>query len=83
MSNSTEMLYLPETMTNWPWPRVINPHYEEVKAESNAWFHSLKAFSDKSQYAFDKCDFGQYNILVDHLDTSLLMMFHHQLALLL
>ena len=23
-----------------------------------AWFHSFKAFSKKSQYAFDKCDFG-------------------------
>lgn len=53
------MLYLPETMANWPWPRAINPHYEQIKAESNAWFYSFKAFTPKSLYAFDKCDFGQ------------------------
>ncbi|KAJ7834050.1 isoprenoid synthase domain-containing protein [Mycena olivaceomarginata] len=57
------MLYLPETMKYWPWPRAINPHYGEVSAESNAWFHGFKAFSKKSQYAFDKCDF-------EHLRTG-------------
>ncbi|KAJ7654615.1 isoprenoid synthase domain-containing protein [Mycena polygramma] len=57
------MLRLPETMKNWPWPRIINPHYEEVSAESSAWFHSFKAFSKKSQYAFDKGDF-------EHLRTG-------------
>ncbi|TCD63220.1 terpene cyclase [Steccherinum ochraceum] len=53
-----KMLYLPDTLVNWPWPRAINPHHEEVKAASNAWFHSFNAFNPKSQYAFDKCDFG-------------------------
>ncbi|KAJ7137759.1 isoprenoid synthase domain-containing protein [Mycena epipterygia] len=57
------MLYLPETMKKWPWPRAINPYYEEVSAESDAWFHGFKAFSEKSQYAFDKCDF-------EHLRTG-------------
>ncbi|KAH7887274.1 isoprenoid synthase domain-containing protein [Phlebopus sp. FC_14] len=56
-------LYLPETMANWPWPRAINPHYEQVSAESNAWFHGFKAFTQRSQHAFDKCDF-------EHLRTG-------------
>nr|AQH32583.1 terpenoid synthase [Polyporus brumalis] len=52
-------LYLPDTMANWPWPRKINPYYEEVTAESNAWFKTFKAFTPESQYAYDKCDFGR------------------------
>ena len=35
------MLYLPETMANWPWPRAINPHYEEVKSETNVGSNQL------------------------------------------
>ncbi|KAG1830867.1 hypothetical protein EV424DRAFT_1374831, partial [Suillus variegatus] len=45
-------------MVNWPWPRTINPHYEDVKAEVDASFRDFKALSLKSQEAFDKCDFG-------------------------
>ena len=52
-------LYLPDTMANWPWPRRINPYYEEVTAESGAWFKSFKLFTPESQYAYDKCDFGR------------------------
>lgn len=52
-------LYLPDTMANWPWPRKINPYYEEVTAESNAWFKTFKPFTPESQYAYDKCDFGR------------------------
>ncbi|EJD00101.1 terpenoid synthase [Fomitiporia mediterranea MF3/22] len=63
MSSSSTILHLPDTLANWPWPRAINLYYEEVKAESRAWFHSFKAFSAKSQYAFDKCDF-------EHLRTG-------------
>ncbi|CCM04069.1 uncharacterized protein FIBRA_06228 [Fibroporia radiculosa] len=57
MPEPIKMLYLPETMANWPWPRMINPYYEEVKAASNAWFRSFNAFKPESQRAFDKCDF--------------------------
>ncbi|KAJ7240251.1 isoprenoid synthase domain-containing protein [Mycena rebaudengoi] len=70
------MLYLPETMKTWPWPRIINPHYEEVSAESSAWFHSFNAFSKRSQYAFDKGDFGRLAALAyakaskEHLRTG-------------
>lgn len=52
------MLFIPDTMVNWPWPRAINPHYVEVKADCVAWFHAFKALNARSQYAFDKGDFG-------------------------
>lgn len=57
----TGTFYIPTTMANWPWQRAINPHYEEMKAESNAWLRTFKPFNEKSQIAFDKCDFGTYH----------------------
>ncbi|KAG0703977.1 hypothetical protein DFH29DRAFT_981666 [Suillus ampliporus] len=47
------MMYLPDTMTNWPWPRAINPHLEDVKAEVDA------------SFPFDKCDFEHLRIGCD------------------
>ncbi|KAG6907098.1 hypothetical protein DXG01_010511 [Tephrocybe rancida] len=58
--NQVDMLYLPDYMANWPWPRAINPHYEEVSAASNAWFRSFKAFTPQSQLAFDKWEICRY-----------------------
>ncbi|EJD00099.1 terpenoid synthase [Fomitiporia mediterranea MF3/22] len=58
MSCTSTTLFLPELLANWPWPREINPHYEEVKKEADAWFRSFNAFSTRSQLAFDKCDFA-------------------------
>ncbi|KAG1793408.1 terpenoid synthase [Suillus plorans] len=63
MDARPKTIYLPDTMVNWPWPRTINPHYEDVKAEVDASFHDFKALSPKSQEAFDKCDF-------EHLQSS-------------
>ncbi|EJD04763.1 terpenoid synthase [Fomitiporia mediterranea MF3/22] len=58
MSNNTKLLFLPSTLENWPWKRAINPYYEEVKAEADAWVRAFKAFSPRSQYAFEKCNFS-------------------------
>jgi len=58
MDARASMIYLPDTMANWPWPRAINPHVEEVKAEVDASYRDFKALSPASQEAFDKCDFG-------------------------
>jgi hypothetical protein len=58
MDAHPKMIYLPDTMINWPWPRAINPHFEDVKAEVGASFRDFKALSPESQEAFDKCDFG-------------------------
>ncbi|KAG2341934.1 terpenoid synthase [Suillus weaverae] len=65
MDAHPRMLYLPDTMTNWPWPRTINPHFEDVKAEVDASFRDFKALSPESQEAFDKCDFEHIRIGCD------------------
>ncbi|KAG2031108.1 isoprenoid synthase domain-containing protein [Suillus americanus] len=57
--------YLPETMTNWPWLRAINPHFEDMKVEVDASFRDIKALSPESQEAFDKCDFEVLRIGCD------------------
>ncbi|KAI0089641.1 isoprenoid synthase domain-containing protein [Irpex rosettiformis] len=59
-----EMLYLPETVRDWPWTRMINPYYEEVAHESSVWLKPFKPFKKQSQYAFDLCDFGRLAALV-------------------
>ncbi|KAI9453186.1 terpenoid synthase [Russula earlei] len=48
---------IPDNLTNWKWPRHLNPYYPEVKAASAAWARSFGAFSPKAQYAYDRCDF--------------------------
>ena len=54
-----QMLYLPDTMANWPWLLAINPHYEEIKADSDAWFESFKAYNPRSQLVFNKSKSGR------------------------
>ncbi|KAJ6460556.1 terpenoid synthase [Mycena sanguinolenta] len=48
-------------MADWPWLRRINPHFETIKAECEAWFRTFNAFSPKAQKAFEKCDFSLAN----------------------
>lgn len=61
MTSDTQRLsfYIPETMSDWPWERQMNHHYEEAKVASDAWLKSLKPFSKASQRAFDKCNNGE------------------------
>jgi Delta6-protoilludene synthase len=55
---------IPDNLTNWKWPRHLNPHYPEVKAASAAWARSFGAFSPKAQHAYDRCDFSMiYHVL--------------------
>ncbi|KAJ6465604.1 terpenoid synthase [Mycena vitilis] len=49
---------LPDMLTNWPWPRRLNPNYEVCKEESTAWIEAFHAFSPKAQNAFNLCDFN-------------------------
>ncbi|KAJ7238782.1 putative terpene cyclase [Mycena haematopus] len=49
---------LPDMLSNWPWPRHLNPHYEVCKEESAAWLEMFHAFSPKAQKAFNLCDFN-------------------------
>ncbi|KAI0345586.1 terpenoid synthase [Trametopsis cervina] len=66
-SATPELFYIPETMADWPWPRVMNPHYKEVTAASSEWFRSFKPFNEKSQHAFDKGDFAKTNLNLSQL----------------
>ena len=39
-----QILRIPDTMADWPWPREINPHYEEISADSMAWICKFGTF---------------------------------------
>ncbi|KAG2038523.1 terpenoid synthase [Suillus americanus] len=56
MDARPKMIYIPDTMTNWPWSRTINPHYEDVKSEVDACIRDIKALSPELLVAFDKCN---------------------------
>ncbi|KAG1885910.1 terpenoid synthase [Suillus fuscotomentosus] len=56
MEAHPKIFYLPDTMANWPWPCIINPHYEAVKIEAEAWFRSFKAVDPDTLKEFNKCD---------------------------
>ena len=64
MSNSTSYI-LPDTLASWPWPRSIHPRGEDIVAESAGWFRAFRAFSERSQRAFDKCNVGEHDIDAD------------------
>ncbi|CAA7261880.1 unnamed protein product [Cyclocybe aegerita] len=55
---TADRFYIPDTLANWPWPRAINPAYEECKAASAAWCEKYGAFSARAQKAFNLCDFN-------------------------
>lgn len=45
-------LRISDMLVDWPWQRTLNPHYEEVAAEGDAWLRSFSALTPKSQRAF-------------------------------
>ncbi|KAG1738244.1 terpenoid synthase [Suillus lakei] len=51
-------IFLPNTVTMWPWPRRVNQYFSEVEVEAVAWFASFNAFGAGAQHAFDRiqCD---------------------------
>jgi hypothetical protein len=55
--------YLPDPLAQWPWLRQLNPHYTEVKPESEAWLRSFETLDAKSQRSFDRCNFGEHRFL--------------------
>ena len=42
-----KILHIPDTLARWPWPRLINPHREEVNDESVSWIGTLSEFMKK------------------------------------
>jgi hypothetical protein len=45
-------------MNDWPWPRTLNPHFEAVKVEVDAWFRDFKGLGNEVHEAFDKSGVG-------------------------
>ncbi|KAM5541550.1 hypothetical protein V8D89_004740 [Ganoderma adspersum] len=45
---ATNLFRILDTLKDWPFPRRINPHYDEVSKESADWIRSF-------QKAFDRC----------------------------
>jgi hypothetical protein len=62
-NETPQIIYIPDTLRNWPWPRDVNPYYAVCKKESSAWAEGFRAFSPKAQKAFNKCDFSQSFVL--------------------
>ncbi|KAK4215799.1 terpenoid synthase, partial [Rhypophila decipiens] len=59
---------IPDFLAGSPWKRVLNPHYETVKAETDAWIESFDLFKDaKSQDAFERCQAHQLRVGSDFM----------------
>ncbi|KAL0574477.1 hypothetical protein V5O48_007491 [Marasmius crinis-equi] len=59
MSETRTVRYLlPNTLRAWPWQRRLNPFHESCKKESDVWLGSFKAFDQRSQRAYERCDFA-------------------------
>ncbi|KAK0200178.1 terpenoid synthase [Desarmillaria ectypa] len=65
MTPQIVLFRIPDTLIYWPWPRRINPHYDEVKPVSEAWFQSFKAFEPEAQRAYDRCDCKHFRTVCD------------------
>ncbi|THU78335.1 terpenoid synthase [Dendrothele bispora CBS 962.96] len=59
-NQKVDRFFIPDTLAYWPWSRHLNPAYGEQKALSSAWLRSFNAFDEKSQKAFDLCDFSRF-----------------------
>ena len=66
---------LPDPLSNWPWLRTLNPHYAEVKPESEAWLRGFEALDAKSQRSFERCNFGKYTYIIS--DRSIVDNINH------
>jgi hypothetical protein len=53
-STMSNRYYLPNTLKNWKWPRRLNPHYLEVKEDSEAWARRLEGLGHNAQHTYDK-----------------------------
>jgi len=69
MSENPTQYKLPIPLANWPWQRRLNPHYLEVKAESDAWVQSFHPFEPKEQKKFDLCNLSLLACLTYQMDN--------------
>ncbi|KAG5727281.1 Germacradienol/germacrene D synthase [Termitomyces sp. T112] len=50
---SESVFILPDPLVQWPWKRILNPHYLQAKAESSAWIRSFNGILPRVQRAMD------------------------------
>ena len=66
--------YLPNTLRDWPWERIITPNYTPVQAEAMAWLESLYSFTPKELITFNKVALscGSYFMILEAYTDNLL-----------
>lgn len=57
--NPGNVVYVPNTMSHWPWLAKFNPLCDEVEAESVAWIASFRPHTLDSQNAHNKAHIGR------------------------
>ncbi|KAG6884992.1 hypothetical protein C0992_005530, partial [Termitomyces sp. T32_za158] len=62
--DTPESVVLPDTLSNWPWKRKVNPHYLQVKGESSAWIRNILKITPGLQRLFD---LGEFELLAAHV----------------
>ncbi|KAK7048258.1 isoprenoid synthase domain-containing protein [Favolaschia claudopus] len=55
--------YLPHTLHNWPYARLMNTYYRQAQAQSVAWLESFHPFFPQEQHVFNKCDLSLLSAL--------------------
>ena len=55
---------IPDLLADWSWKRRVNPFYEDVVAETNAWFKTFSTLNPKSRRAFEKFNFALLTALI-------------------
>ena len=58
----TQPYRIPDIFEGWRWKTSRNPHYEEARAESLAWFRSFEDFYRDNRDSIEGCD-GSKSVL--------------------
>jgi hypothetical protein len=59
LTSPSTTFIVPDLLSQWPWQRRLSPYYEACKEESGSWLRSFHIFDEKSQDAFDRCEFSE------------------------
>ncbi|KZS86859.1 hypothetical protein SISNIDRAFT_541101 [Sistotremastrum niveocremeum HHB9708] len=79
--SSIPTLRLSDLLDGWPFTRMINPHHEEVAAESAEWIEGLDSFDEAYLSIFKKCNFGLLGSLAyPNASREHLVIFYQYLA---
>lgn len=69
--NNNEVFYkLPDLHEKWPFPRTVNPWYDEVTPASVDWLDSFGIFSEQHRQNFRKVNSGLLSSLANPHHTK-------------